>query len=107
MAKCTLNPFLVKLGDIRSILLAMGMMLIWWRYGSAFRYAFFSKIIATCLCFFFMVSTLSLVNLLYMQVALRWFFKKFLLPIFVIIQMLFPKLKFFGLGPHHNPYMHL
>ncbi|KAG5616787.1 hypothetical protein H5410_016611 [Solanum commersonii] len=37
VAKCTLNPFLVKLGDIRSILLAMGMMLIWWRYGSAFR----------------------------------------------------------------------
>lgn len=34
------SPFLVKLGDIKTILLVMGMMLVWWRYGSSFRYAF-------------------------------------------------------------------
>lgn len=40
-----------------------------------------------------------------MQVALHWFFEKFLLSF--VYQMSFPKPNLFGFGPNYNPYMHL
>lgn len=76
------------------------MILVRWRSGSAFRYAFFSKIIATCLCFF-IVSTLSHAN------SPALFLYEISAACLCNYQMLFTKLKLFGLGPHRNPYMPL